>query len=90
MSNQNILVTALETDDESFARALGIDAEREDELSTIADKCYSDTETYPDAIAMISEQLQNANELAYTSFLLGVYSEQLNIKSKIERWLTEK
>lgn len=83
MSNQNILVTALEIDDESFARALGITPKREEEIDEIVDKCHADTNTYPDAIAAISEALENANELAYASFHLGAFAESRRAKNEL-------
>ena len=79
----NILVTALEIDDESFARALGITQKREEEIDEIMDKCHADTNTYPDAIAAISEKLNNANELAYASFHLGAFAESRRAKNEL-------
>ncbi len=79
----NILVTALETDDESFARALGITQKREAEIDEIMDRCHGETNTYPDAIAAISEALNNANELAYASFHLGAFAESRRAKNEL-------
>lgn len=70
-----ILVTAVPSADETFARALSITKKRETELDELMDKCHEETNTYPDAIAALSPYLHNANELAYASFHLGAFAE---------------
>lgn len=79
----NIRVVALETDDERFAGALGITELRENQIDEIMDRCHGETNTYPDAIAAISEELTNANELAYACFHLGAFAESRRAKNEL-------
>lgn len=81
--NKDILVTAIPSPDETFARALNISKEREAEIDNIINKCHSETDTYPDAIAAVSKELNNANELAYVSFHLGAFAGSLQIKHEL-------
>ncbi len=81
--NNCISVQSVETNDESFARALSITAQRETEIDQLMDKCHAETTTYPDAIASISEELTNANELAYACFHLGAFAESQRSKHKL-------
>jgi hypothetical protein len=77
------LVNSVETSDESFARALSITEQRETEIDQLMDKCHAETSTYPDAIAAISKELNNANELAYACFHLGAFAESMRSKHKL-------
>ena len=80
---KTLIVTAAPAADETFARALGITKEREDNIDELLDKCHMETDTYPAAIAAISEELQNANELAYASFHLGAFAESQRCKNDL-------
>lgn len=80
---KQLLVTAVPAADETFARALNIDAQREEEIDNLMDQCHQDTNTYPDAIAAISTHLHNANELAYASFHLGAFAESQRTKNEL-------
>ena len=79
----SIKVTALQVESESFTEALGISAEREAQIDEIIDECHGDTDTYPDAIAAISERLNNVNELAYAAFHLGAFAESRRAKNEL-------
>ncbi len=68
---------------ESFALSLGIYAEREKELDELMDKCYEETNTYPQCIEMISPSLNNDNELAYIAFHLGAFAEDCRRKQRM-------
>ncbi|MBL7682738.1 MAG: hypothetical protein JNK00_05220 [Flavipsychrobacter sp.] len=81
--NNQIKVEAIETNDESFARALSITGQREGEIDQLMDRCHAETTTYPDAIAAISEELTNANELAYACFHLGAFAESQRTKHQL-------
>ena len=81
--NNSMNVQAVQTNDESFARALSITEQRETEIDQLMDKCHAETSTYPDAIAAISEELTNANELAYACFHLGAFAESQRSKHKL-------
>lgn len=81
--NNLITVQAVETEDESFARAMNITEKRETQIDTIMDRCHSETSTYPDAIAAISLELNNANELAYACFHLGAFAESQRTKHQL-------
>lgn len=88
MKNQ-ITVTAAPAADETFASALGIDAVREARIDELMDKYHAETTTYPDAIAAISTELENANELAYASFHLGAFAESQRSKHELLQKLPE-
>ncbi len=88
MKNQ-ITVTATPAADETFARALGIPPTRETEIDGLMDKYHAETTTYPDAIAAISAELENANELAYASFHLGAFAESQRSKHELLQKLLE-
>lgn len=79
----SVKVTALQVGSESFAEALGISPEREAQIDEIMDECHGNTDTYPDAIAAISERLNNVNELAYASFHLGAFAESRRAKNEL-------
>ncbi len=81
--NNQILVQAVETNDESFARALSITEKRETQIDEIMDRCHSETSTYPDAIVAISQELNNVNELAYACFHLGAFAESQRTKYRL-------
>lgn len=81
--NNCINVQSVQTNDESFARALSITEQRETEIDQLMDKCHAETSTYPDAIAAISATLTNANELAYACFHLGAFAESQRSKHKL-------
>lgn len=87
--NKKIIVTAMPANDESFATALGITAERESELDKLMDKYHAETTTYPDAIAAVSLHLENANELAYSAFHLGAFAESQRTKHELLQKLLE-
>lgn len=79
-----VLVTAIIATDESFATALGITKEREEELDNAMDKCHAETETYPDALAKLTASLDiTANELAYAAFHIGAYAESLRTRNSL-------
>jgi hypothetical protein len=88
MKNQ-IAVTASPAEDETFARALGIDTTRETQIDELMDKYHGETSTYPDAISAISGHLHNANELAYASFHLGAFAESQRTKHELLQKLLE-
>jgi hypothetical protein len=81
--NNQITVTAAPAADETFASALGIATEREARIDELMDKYHAETTTYPDAIAAISAELENANELAYASFHLGAFAESQRSKHEL-------
>jgi hypothetical protein len=81
--NNVILVKAIETNDEHFATALDISAQRETEIDQIMDRCHGETTTYPDAIAAISSEMRNVNELAYACFHLGAFAESQRTKHQL-------
>ena len=76
-------VTVIDSPCESFARALGITEQRGSEIGEIMYKCHNETNTYPDAIAMIAESLNNDNELAYVAFHLGAFAESRRAKNEL-------
>jgi hypothetical protein len=81
--NNEIIVQAIDTNDEHFATALCISAQRENEIDQIMDRCHGETTTYPDAIAAISSEVQNVNELAYACFHLGAFAESQRAKNQL-------
>lgn len=81
--NNHILVQPVETEDESFARAMNITEQREAQIDGILDRCHGETTTYPDAIAAISEEMHNVNELAYACFHLGAFAESQRAKHQL-------
>lgn len=86
--NTNILVTATVTSETgTFAQAVGISTERETQLDELMDKYHHETGTYPDALAVISAELESANELAYVSFHLGAFAESQRTKQDLLRKL---
>lgn len=87
--NNTLTVTAVPTEDERFAGALGISKEREEQIDELMDKCHGETDTYPDAIAAISETLISANELAYACFHLGAFAESQRSKHELLHKLLE-
>lgn len=58
----------------TFAQALAITAKREEQLCDLIGQCYNSTDTYPQAIAGISQQTKNINELAYALFHFGAFA----------------
>lgn len=64
----------LATEQGTFAAAMGIDTARERELCDLIEKCYEGTDTYPKAIACLSQVVSNINELAYCLFHLGAFA----------------
>jgi hypothetical protein len=82
MKNQ-VLVKTQTSPVETFAAAMGIAKQRELEIDKLVDRCHRDTSTYPDAIAAVSINLLNANELAYASFHLGAFAESQRTKQEI-------
>ena len=81
--NKYIIVHATPSADETFARAMSISKEREAEIDILMDKYHGETDTYPDALAGISQELHNANELAYVAFHLGAYAESQRTKHEL-------
>ncbi len=81
--NKHIIVEPVETDDESFARAMSISAKREAQIDEILDRCHSETSTYPDAIAALSAEMNHVNELAYACFHLGAFAESQRTKNQL-------
>lgn len=79
----HILVEPVETNDESFARAMNITEQREMQIDEVMDRCHGETSTYPDAIAAISAEMQNVNELAYACFHLGAFAESQRTKHRL-------
>jgi hypothetical protein len=86
---KHILVTAQVAADDTFATALGITKQREEEIDELMDQCHGETDTYPDAIASLSQHLVNANELAYASFHLGAFAESQRSKHELLNKLLE-
>jgi hypothetical protein len=80
---KTIIVTATPSPDDTFARAMSITPERETEIDLLMDKYHGETSTYPDALAAISAELTNANELAYVSFHLGAFAESQRTKHEL-------
>lgn len=64
----------LATEQTTFAAAMGIDATRERELCDMIERCYEGTDTYPKAIACLSQVVSNINELAYCLFHMGAFA----------------
>lgn len=87
--NENLKVTTQESSDDSFARALGISPEREQQLDDLMDTYHRETTTYPDAIAMLSKDLTSANELAYSAFHMGAFAESQRSKHELLQRLLE-
>lgn len=81
--NEQIIVTATPSPEETFARAMSISPERENEIDVLMDKYHGETETYPDALAEMSHHLHNANELAYVAFHLGAFAESQRTKHEL-------
>ena len=65
------------------ATPLSITKDREAEIDDLMDKYHGETDTYPDALAAISQDLNNANELAYVSFHLGAFAESQRTKHEL-------
>lgn len=84
-----IIVTAVPSCDETFARALNISLQREEQIDELMDKYHGETNTYPDALAAISTNLKNANELAYASFHLGAFAESQRTRHELLNKLLE-
>ena len=80
---KQITVTATPSTEETFARAMSITKDREAEIDDLMDKYHGETDTYPDALAAISQDLNNANELAYVSFHLGAFAESQRTKHEL-------
>lgn len=78
-----LLVTAVPSADETFAGALGITKDREDRINELLDQSHEETNTYPDALALLSAKLKTANELAYASFHLGAFAESKRWKQEL-------
>lgn len=81
--NNNILVTSVEVESESFAEALSIQEAREKERDAIIQNCHDTTSTYSDAIVEISKTVDNPNELADACFHLGAYAENQRAKRQL-------
>jgi len=71
----------------NFAEALGITAKREQQLCDLIGQCYDSTDTYPQAIAGISQQTKNINELAYALFHFGTFAGEERAKENMIRIL---
>ncbi len=84
---KEVIVTTQEAIGDTFASALGITKEREQELDDLMDKSHEASNTYPDAIAEASKILNNANELAYIAFHMGAFAESQRSKQELLRKL---
>lgn len=84
---RSIQVTLVQSPDETFAAAMGIHKGRETAIDELMDKYHHETDTYPAALAAISTELENANELAYVSFHLGAFAESQRTKQDLLRKL---
>jgi hypothetical protein len=82
MENSTLKVTVVSCAYSSFAEAMNISKDRETELDELSDKYHKVSGTYPEALASISEELNNANELAYVSFYLGAFAESQRSKQE--------
>lgn len=74
---------------ENFAQALGIGNTREGQLCDLIGQCYDSTDTYPQAIADIAQQVDDMNELAYALFHLGAFAGNEQAKQAMIRKLEE-
>lgn len=74
---------------ESFAAALGIGTKREEQLCDLIGQCYERTETYPQAIAGISQQVKDINELVYSVFHLGAFAGNEQARQELISLLEE-
>lgn len=59
---------------DSFAQAMSIGAKREEQLCDLIGQCYASTDTYPQAIVGITQEVKNINELVYAIFHLGCFA----------------
>jgi hypothetical protein len=82
-----LIIVTVPAPDETFAGAMNISKEREAVLDELMDRYHAETDTYPDALAGISPELDNANELAYVAFHLGAFAESQRTKQDLLRKL---
>jgi hypothetical protein len=80
---KTLIVTTIPSPDDTFAGALSISKQRETDIDELMDKCHTETDNYPDAVAAMSKELQNANELAYAAFHLGAFAESQRHKNEL-------
>ena len=76
-------VRPVETTDESLAKAMGISKKREKELDVIIDYGHANTQTYTEAMKIISANCKNVNEITYACFHLGAFAESQRSKNKL-------
>lgn len=74
---------------ETFAQAMAIATKREEQLCDLIGKCYDRTETYPQAIVDITEEVNNINELVYAVFHLGAYAGNEQARQELRNMLDE-
>ncbi len=80
---KHLKVTAVPSPDETFAGAMGITKDREEQINELLDQSHQQTDTFPEALAAVSGGLKTANELAYASFHLGAFAESQRTKQEI-------
>ncbi|MBZ0098530.1 MAG: hypothetical protein K8F30_05575 [Taibaiella sp.] len=84
--NTELRIVAESTAD-SFAAAMGIGANRERQICDLIEECYDGTDTYPQAIACLSQMVNSINELAYALFHLGAFAGNEQAKRELLRKL---
>ena len=72
---------------DSFAAAMGIGVKRERQLCDLIEECYDGTDTYPQAIACLSQMVNSINELGYALFHLGAFAGSEQAKRELMRKL---
>lgn len=78
-----IQVISSPSKDKKFSSALLISKEREEEIDDILDNAIENTNDYSEILAITAKGLNSPNELAYASFLLGVFAENKRLKQKL-------
>ncbi|HYD19958.1 MAG TPA: hypothetical protein VEB40_00680 [Flavipsychrobacter sp.] len=72
---------------ESFAAAMGIGVSRERQICDLIEECYDGTDTYPQAIACLSQMVNSINELGYALFHLGAFAGSEQAKREMIKTL---
>ncbi|HEY9177431.1 MAG TPA: hypothetical protein VIN07_07050 [Flavipsychrobacter sp.] len=72
---------------DTFAAAMGIGVNREQQICDLIEECYEGTDTYPQAIACLSQMVNSMNELAYALFHLGAFAGNEQARRELIRKL---
>lgn len=87
MMNNRIVLSAVPAAEETFAGAMGISKEREQQLCELINECYIETNTYPEAVAELSARVETVNELAYSIFHIGAFAGNERAKDGMMNYL---